>query len=38
MSDARQAKASRIDFLFVNGSALVFAALVGVVVWALQAS
>jgi hypothetical protein len=37
-SDARQAKASRIDFLFINGSALLLAALVGVVVWALQAS
>jgi len=37
-SDARQAKASRIDFLFVNGSALLFAALVGAVVWALQAA
>ena len=38
MSDARQAKASRIDFLFVNGSALLFAVVVGAVVWALQAS
>jgi hypothetical protein len=37
-SDARQAKASRIDFLFVNGSALLFAAVIGAVVWALQAT
>jgi len=35
-SHARHARASRIDFLFVNGSALAFAALVGAVVWALE--
>jgi len=35
-SNARPPRASRIDFLFANGPALLFAALFVVTVWALE--
>jgi hypothetical protein len=35
-TDAPEARSPRIDFLLLNGSALLFAAVLGAVVWALE--